>query len=56
MYSIFKINKEIIQKSNQLEEELWSELWDIVKGNQNYMTFEDWDKEFNGTGMRSWWN
>jgi hypothetical protein len=53
------INKKIFERSSQLEEEYWSELWDIIKGNQNYQEFDkdvDFYKQFNGTGMRGWWD
>jgi hypothetical protein len=54
-----EMNKKIFKKSRQLEEEYWSELWDILKGNQNYEDFDkdvDFYKQFNGTGMRGWWD
>jgi hypothetical protein len=54
-----EMNKKIFERSRQLEEEYWSELWDILKGNQNYEDFDkdvDFYKQFNGTGMRGWWD
>ena len=53
------MNKKIFERSRQLEEEYWSELWDILKGNQKYEDFDedvDFYKQFNGTGMRGWWD
>ena len=54
-----EMNKKIFERSRQLEEQYWSELWDILKGNQNYEDFDkdvDFYKQFNGTGMRGWWD
>ena len=54
-----KLNEEIFKKAHKLEEEYWNELWDIIKGNQNYKNFDpniDFDEQFNGTGMKNWWD
>ena len=52
-------NSKIFERSRQLEKEIWEELWEIIKGNQDYTKFDD-DKEFyeqfNGTDMRGWWD
>lgn len=52
-------NRKILDRSYQIEKEVWEELWEIIKGNQNYSKFkknQDWIEQFNGTDMRSWWD
>lgn len=54
-----KINSKIFKRSREIEEEYWTELWDIIKGNQDYKTFDnniEFNKQFNGTDMRNWWD
>jgi hypothetical protein len=49
----------IFERAREIEEEYWSELWGILKGNQDYKTFDtniDFYDQFNGTGMRGWWD
>jgi hypothetical protein len=52
-------NSKISERSREMEELFWNELWDILKGNQKYEQFEsqkDWHDKFNGTNMRGWWD
>jgi hypothetical protein len=35
-----------------LEEEQWNEIMEILKGN----TILDWERDFNGNGIKNWWN
>ena len=49
----------IFERSTEIEEQYWNELWEIIKGNQDYKTFDtniDFYDQFNGTGMRGWWD
>jgi hypothetical protein len=61
-------NRKIFNLSHKLEDKEWNELWKIFKG-QNYTHFtmfkdkstnqnskELWDKWFDGTGIKSWWD
>ena len=53
------INRKIIDRSHEIEKEVWEELWGIIKGNQDYTKFkknQDWIEQFNGTDMRGWWD
>lgn len=53
-----KINKQISNLSDKIEAEEWNELWQIFKG-QDYKKFkatEDWNKQFDGTGLKGWWD
>jgi len=52
-------NRKIIDRSHEIEKEVWEELWGIIKGNQDYTKFkknQDWIEQFNGTDMRGWWD
>jgi hypothetical protein len=49
-------NKKIFDLSHKLEEEYWEELWNILKGDQEYDKLQDWDKEYNGSNMKNWWD
>jgi hypothetical protein len=49
----------IFERAREIEEEYWAELWSILKGDQDYKTFDpniDFYDQFNGTGMRGWWD
>jgi hypothetical protein len=51
-------NDKIFKRAREIEELMWSELWDILKG-QDYKKFSDeidWDKQFDGSGLRGWWD
>jgi hypothetical protein len=49
------INSEILNRSIQIEEHEWAELFKILKG-QDQSEIEDWDRDFDGSGMKSWWS
>lgn len=63
-------NKKVFELANKIEEDEWNELWEILKGQnrQQYSelmesaTEEDkwktdiWNKWFNGSGMKNWWD
>jgi hypothetical protein len=52
-------NSKISERSREMEELFWNELWDILKGTQKYEQFEsrkDWRDKLNGTNMRGWWD
>ena len=51
-------NRKIYDRSNELEELEWQELWVIFQG-QDTKKFNrdvDWYKQFDGTGLRGWWD
>jgi hypothetical protein len=65
-----KHNKKVFRRSEELEEQEWNELFEILKG-QDYKqypkflkTFTEeeqreqdiWNKWFDGSGMRNWWD
>jgi hypothetical protein len=53
-----EIQSTIIQKSHEIEEKEWEELMQIIKG-QDYSKFDktvDFEKQFDGSGLRGWWD
>jgi hypothetical protein len=51
-------NKKVFARAREIGEQEWNELFEILKG-QDYSTFDtekDWNKQFDGSGMRSWWD
>ena len=51
-------NKKVFDRAREIEEEQWNELFDILRG-QDYSKFDkevDWYKQFDGTGLRGWWD
>ena len=51
-------NSKVFKRSTELEENEWGELFQILKG-QDYTKFSkeiDWYKQFDGTGLRGWWD
>lgn len=51
-------NRKIFTLARDLEEESSDELWKILKG-QDYKTFnseEECSEQFDGSGIRNWWN
>ena len=51
-------NSRVFKRAREIEEEYWSELWKIFQG-QDYSKFnkkKDFYKQFDGTGMRGWWD
>lgn len=51
-------NRQIFDLSHKLAEDEWSELWQIFKGQdtKQFSKEEDWDKQFDGSGMQGWWD
>ena len=53
-----EFSNKYFSRVRELEELEWNELWEIVKG-QDYEKFnskEDWENQFDGSGMRGWWD
>lgn len=51
-------NKKIYERASEIEEQEWNELFELLKG-QNYKNFDkeiDWYKQFNGSGIKNWWD
>lgn len=53
-------NSKVFKRSREIEKEMNVELWQILKG-QDYDDFkgsgdEDWDKFFDGSGLKTWWD
>ena len=51
-------NRKVFERTREIQEQEWNELFEILKG-QDYSTFDsekDWNKQFDGSGMRSWWD
>ena len=53
-------NKKVYDRSHEIEEQEWEELWQILKGQKhsefrklNDVAWEDW---FDGSGMNTWWD
>jgi len=53
-----KFRKRVYARAKEIEESFWVELFDNLKG-QDFSKFDksiDWSKQFNGSGMRGWWD
>jgi len=51
-------NAAIFNRAREIEEEQWAELYTILKG-QDYKTFSNeinFDDQFDGSGLRGWWD
>ncbi len=51
-------NRKVFDRAREIGEQEWSELFVILKG-QDYTKFDkdiDWDKQFDGSGLRGWWD
>lgn len=51
-------NSKVFARAREIEEQEWSELFEILKG-QDYTKFDkdkDWYKQFDGSGIKSWWD
>jgi hypothetical protein len=53
----------VFARAREIEESMWSELWDILKGQDSAeikslpeTDEKAYDKWFNGTGLRGWWD
>lgn len=52
------LRRKIFNRANEIEEAYWKELWEILEG-QDYKAFnkeQPWDEQFNGSGLRGWWD
>lgn len=54
-------NLRLIKKSREIEEEQWKELWEIFKGTDKSLNIDitdsdSWEKNFDGTDIRGWWD
>jgi hypothetical protein len=53
-------NRKVFARAREIGEAEWAELWEILKG-QDYEKFENseeksWDSQFDGSGLRGWWD
>jgi hypothetical protein len=51
-------NKKVFNRAREIEKQEWDELFLILKG-QDYTKFDekiDWDKQFDGSGIKGWWD
>jgi hypothetical protein len=48
-----KHDRRILKRSHELENNEWNELWEIFKGSKYS---KQYDKDYDGTDMRSWWD
>ena len=51
-------NKKVFKRSSEIEEQEWNELLSILKG-QDTTKFDkdlDWYKQFDGSGLKNWWD
>lgn len=46
-------NRRVFQRSHEIEEAEWKELWEIFKGTRYS---KQYGKKYDGTDMRSWWD
>ena len=53
--NIAKLNKKVYKLSDALEEKEWKELCSILQG-QDITKHNNFNKHFNGSGMRNWWD
>jgi hypothetical protein len=51
-------NRKVFDRTHELEEQEWAELCQIIKGQDTELFDKDKDfyKQFDGTGLRSWWD
>ena len=51
-------NGKVFNRAREIEKMEWEELWIIIQG-QDYTKFDkdiDWYEQFDGTGLRGWWD
>lgn len=51
-------NRKVFARAREIEEAEWAELWTIMQG-QDYSKFDkskEWNEQFDGTGLRGWWD
>jgi hypothetical protein len=42
----------VYDRAHQIEKEQWDEIIEIIKGK----VIIDYERDFDGTGIRNWWN
>jgi hypothetical protein len=50
--------RKVFQRAREIEQEEWEEFCNIIKG-QDYSKFDnekDWDEQFDGSGLKIWWD
>jgi hypothetical protein len=53
-----KHNRKVFDYAREIEKEEWDELFHLLKG-QDYTKFDkdiDWNKQFDGSGLKGWWD
>lgn len=45
-------NRKVFKRSHEIEEEYWDEMVKIIRGQKDIKDYKDYD----GTGMRGWWD
>lgn len=51
-------NRKVFERAREIGEQEWKELWTIMEG-QDYSKFDnnkDFDEQFDGSGLRGWWD
>ena len=51
-------NRDIVLKTAEIQNEMWIELWQIIRG-QDCSKFDkekEWFEQFDGSDLRSWWD
>lgn len=51
-------NNKVFDRAREIEEQEWIELWETLKG-QNYKNFDkdkSWYEQFDGSGLKGWWD
>lgn len=51
-----KNNKLIYEKSVEIKEQQWKEIWEILKGQEKCPENVEWDNFFDGSGLNFWWD
>ena len=53
-----RIQDMVFDKVDELERSEWNELWDILKGPDytKFDTREDFDSQYDGSGLNAWWD
>lgn len=48
-------NRKIYNESDKIQEREWRELFEILKGQDSNILKRNYDKLYNGSGLRGWW-
>jgi hypothetical protein len=49
-------NLKVFLKSRELEVKEWEEFCEIIKGQGDFFEQDSWEEEFDGSGLKNWWN